>query len=307
MKHIFIINPKAGQGITDVFSEEIKQVCQEEKVPYEIHYTQYPGHGEVLAKEIGEKGEKSRLYACGGDGTLNEVANGILNYHHLELACIPQGTGNDFVRNFPGDFHCIRSQIRGESRDIDLISYDTGEKKRIFINMCNIGFDSNVVVTTLVLKKKPLIYGTMAYGLSIFIEWIKKRKIVLWISRNLGDKEKKSLLMLTVSNGKYCGGGLKGMPNASPWNHRLDVCEIKDISRWTFFKLFPKYVKGLHTKEEKLASILSYYQQQTLDIESEESDIFFAIDGEIEKAKKIQFKLLSKKIKFSLPQEKISK
>ena len=145
MKHIFIINPEAGKGkaLTEtkpLIERTFSNLPNEE---LEIYITKSIGDGEVAARRYCEtESEPFRIYACGGDGTLSEVANGIKGFSDVELGCVPVGTGNDFVRNYANKefFSDITKQINGKAVDIDLMKCND----RYSINMLNLGFDSNV-------------------------------------------------------------------------------------------------------------------------------------------------------------------
>lgn len=105
MRTVFIVNPKAGKGQgREKFIAEIEAASEKTGVPVEIYSTQGSGDGEILAaqlaKEAEARGEETRIIACGGDGTLNEVLNGAMRHDHVAIGVVPIGTGNDFCRNF---------------------------------------------------------------------------------------------------------------------------------------------------------------------------------------------------------------
>ena len=133
IRNIFIVNPKAGQGKGNAkFTDKIKKEAERLGIPVEIYTTAGMGDAEILARQIAEESnaEPTRIYACGGDGTLNEVLNGVLHAGceggagskgneecesgaDIAIGVVPIGTGNDFCRNFPeaGDFLDIASQL----------------------------------------------------------------------------------------------------------------------------------------------------------------------------------------------------
>ena len=97
MKHVFIINGNKTQ-YKDLLTQKIREVFTNED--YTIEYTNYPRHATQIAKSYAEKYNDLRIYACGGDGTVYEVANGIYPHKHVQMAIVPIGTGNDYVRGF---------------------------------------------------------------------------------------------------------------------------------------------------------------------------------------------------------------
>ncbi len=195
MKTYFFINPAAGQGKgTEQLAEEIRKAASDLQTECEIYFTEGVYDGQKRARRIAEElnGEAARFYACGGDGTLNEIINGAYGFENIETGCIPIGTGNDTVRYFSeaGDFRSVRAQLSGKSVPVDLIRYTgmiEGRKQtRYCINMFNVGFDCNVVELAGRLKKKPLISGSFAYLLAILGMFIKKEGIRLKLMFNVG-------------------------------------------------------------------------------------------------------------------------
>ena len=188
MKNYFFVNPAAGQGRgTEKLVERIEEISKRLGETSFIYHTKDIGDGEIKARETAAalNGEPARFYACGGDGTLNEIINGIIGFSNVSAGCIPTGTGNDMIRNFPGagDFSDIEAQLRGTLHRIDLIRYAgviSGVfKERYCANMFNIGFDCNVVELAGRLKKKPLISGSVAYLLAVAGMFIRKKGIAL--------------------------------------------------------------------------------------------------------------------------------
>lgn len=214
MKTYFFINPAAGQGKgTERLAEEIRKAASDLQTECEIYFTEGVYDGQKRARKIAEElnGEAARFYACGGDGTLNEIINGAYGFENIETGCIPIGTGNDTVRCFSeaGDFRSVRAQLSGKSVPVDLIRYTgmiEGRKQtRYCINMFNVGFDCNVVELAGRLKKKPLISGSFAYLLAILGMFIKKEGIRLKLTEDeevLADGE---VLLCAVAGGNYCG------------------------------------------------------------------------------------------------------
>ena len=102
MRHLFLINPVAGKGIRPTeTAEEIQQLMKNRPDTYDIRVTEYKGHAEELTHRAAEEsGEPLRVYAFGGDGSLNEVVNGGAGYDHVAVTVLPRGSGNDFLKLF---------------------------------------------------------------------------------------------------------------------------------------------------------------------------------------------------------------
>ncbi|MEG0663138.1 MAG: YegS/Rv2252/BmrU family lipid kinase, partial [Anaerovoracaceae bacterium] len=298
MRHLFIINPAAGQGEAMHLVEQIHEAMQRLKVNGEFYYTKGRGDGEAFVRKIAEEGKPVRFYSCGGDGTLNEVVNGAYGYSNAEVGCIPKGTGNDFVRNFSGEFTDIEAQLQGTSTPCDLIQYTMGGTRRCCINMFNIGFDCNVVDLTTRLKKKPFIGGSLAYLLGVAITLIKKKGADLQIFLEEEKLPEEKILLIAVANGCFCGGGVKGVPKASTNDGLMDVSVVRNISRTQFLQLFPRYAKGTHLEHKKIDKIVAYKKCKSLRIVPNGQTMRLAIDGEIVDGGTVEFTMIPGGIKF---------
>lgn len=305
MKHFFIVNPVAGKG-----KMQRKLLAELERRGLDYYVTKSVGDGERYVRSVCEDGgeETMRFYACGGDGTLNEVANGAFGFSHAEIACLPLGSGNDFIRNFDidaKDFWDIEKQMAGIARPSDLIEYeDTGAEgsgKRVAINMFNIGFDCNVVAKAVEVKKYTMLRGSLAYLLAVLLVLIKKETMRLCIRFDDQTKHEGAVLLTAVANGCFCGGGIKGLPRAIFDDGKIDVEIIENASRRTFLSLLPKYIKGTHLSDRKARRIIRYKQCESLTIEPCAGQMFLCADGEITTVNKVTFKNLRHAIQFSLP------
>jgi diacylglycerol kinase (ATP) len=322
MKHFFIMNPAAGKGKAgEVCLPRIIATSKRLKIDYEIHRTIAPGDAAHFVRANCEERKKKRtseeiyrFYACGGDGTLNEVANGAYGYEHAEIAMIPAGTGNDFPRNFRNlkFFEDIERQIKGEAKWIDLIRCETSEQasdpylcdeKMVWygINMFNIGLDSNVADKVAQIKNYSLVPGFMAYGMGVAIALGRKDGVNLEITLDDGEAFAGDMTLVAIANGCYCGGGFKGMPEADIEDGLIDVSIIADVSRRTFLSLLSKYRKGTHLEDPTAAKYISYRKCRSLTIHSEDP-VKLCTDGEISIAGGIKFEIVPKSIKFSVPQ-----
>ena len=123
MKHLFIINPAAGiKDRSRQYIEEIERVFADLDEPYEIALTEYPRHATEIARAHAAAGAPLRIYSVGGDGTLGEVLAGCYGYRNVELAAYPSGTGNDFIKVFPGlPFGDLAALVHGKSETIDIL------------------------------------------------------------------------------------------------------------------------------------------------------------------------------------------
>lgn len=310
MKSIFIINPCAGQGKgLDKLEADINEASFKTRIPVEIYHTKAVGDAERFAREVAEKGEEVRLFACGGDGTLNEVANGAFGYDNVEIGVLPIGTGNDYIRNYgtSNQFMNIEKQLLGEASKFDLIKYtgimDGKKQVRYCANMINIGFDCNVVDKTAEMKKKPLISGSMAYLLSVLAILIKKKGANLRVEVDDRLVHKGPNLLCAIANGSYCGGGVYSSPQAKTDDGLMDVNVVLDMSRVKFLKLFPSYKKGTHFQVKGIEKMVQAYPCQRATIEPLDGEMRVCADGEICTAERITLEVVSKAINFVRPKE----
>lgn len=311
MKHYFFINPKAGQGKgIDKLIEEIKTTAAELQAEVEICLTESVEDGIAKAREAAEKlnGEPARFYACGGDGTNNEIINGAADFPNIALGCVPIGTGNDMVRNFPeaGDFLSIKSQMLGQPKRIDLMTYKgklNGEMKEGYcVNMFNIGLDCDVVVLTNVLKKKPFIAGSMAYLLAVGGMFLRKKPIhmQLWEDDKLMvDGE---VLLVAIANGGYCGGGMNTSPQSCMNDGVFDLNIVKNVSHAQFLNLFPKYKAGTHLQIPGIEKVITTKESKSLVMIPKQKDFNICIDGEVYTAEgQIEYGMAEGALNFIVP------
>ena len=314
MKHVFIMNPLSGKRKScQRMTDDITSACKELGADYEIYFTKGPldckRHARQLCEEAAAEGRKLRIYGCGGDGTVNELINGVYGYDNVEIGVIPMGTGNDYIRNY-GDvssFLDIKAQIGGESRSSDAIHYraEYGDvvTEGYCANMFNIGFDCNVVDMTARVKTWPFVGGSLAYLISVAIILIKKKGADLLIEYDDGTVLDGRILLIAGANGCFCGGGVKGVPESVLDDGLMDVSVVKDVSRLTFITLFPSYAKGTHLSKKKIIDrdIIRYTKEKALTVTANGESLRLCTDGEITTQKKVRFSIVENAFRFIVP------
>lgn len=270
-KLLFIVNPIAGKGRGKKAIPIIEKKMEDNNIPYEIIITSMPLEATRLAKE--NVGSFGTIIAVGGDGTVNEVAQGLIESRKGRLGIIPCGTGNDFVRalNIEVDIEkSLDAIIEGKIKAID-IGRVNGQH---FLNISSIGFDSHTVITTNKIKKR--INGMLAYIIGVLITLIKYRKENADLI--IGGKEyKRNLLLLAVGNGNTYGGGMKLLPMAKIDDGYFHICIVRDVSNLKLLFLFPSIFKGSHTKFTRYVEIIKANKL----IYKNKKEIKLNIDGEI--------------------------
>lgn len=292
MKHVFIINPTAGKGKALGLVPIIRDYFKGKPDKYVIKITEYPGHATKIAREYANSGT-CRIYSIGGDGTVNEIVNGMAGTK-ASLGVIPAGSGNDFIRSIHGEYQSsdiVADTIRGQERSIDLARANG----KYFINISSIGFDADVVYNAQKFKRLPYIPGSMAYLFSLIYTIFKNK--ISEVKVTIDDQEiSLKILLATVANGRFYGGGMLPAPAAALDDGLLDICLVREVNRLKILTLFPKYMKGEHGEIE----YVSFKRAKKIKIESKET-IALNIDGEILTGQEIEFEILKGAINVIYP------
>ncbi len=270
-KILFIINPVAGGGRAKALVSLIEEKMDKLKREYEIVLTKGPKEAIKLAEDKVDDFET--IVAVGGDGTVNEVARGLINKGKGTLGIIPGGTGNDLAKalNIPKDpSEALDILCKG---NIKLI--DTGRANNYnFLNIGSIGFDADVVINNINIKK--IIKSGISYVISVIYTLMhyKAKEVEITVD-DVTIKDK--ILLLAVGNGKYYGGGLPILPNAILDDGSFDICLISNINKFKFLLLFPSIFKGNHIKYDKY---LKLFRGKEVKVKSNDK-LNMNIDGEV--------------------------
>lgn len=300
MKHIFIINPAAGKSN---FFQSIQSELERNyrgTVDYEIYRTQKPGDATAYIKSYcAEHSEPVRFYACGGDGTLNEVANGVVGFPQASLGCYPCGSGNDFVKYYGGKkfFMDLDAQLNATEEEIDLIR--VGDKYAI--NAAHFGLDSCVARVMTNVRRKKIIGGKNAYttGVVVALFTAMKNKCKVTVDGELLNP-KGTILLCTVCNGQYVGGSFRCAPRSVNNDGLLEVCLVKPMSHVKFMSLIKVYTEGTHLENPKLEPLLEYRRGKQIEIEAPEG-FLYALDGELIEDSRFTVEVAPRAIRFAVP------
>ncbi len=295
MKHLFIINPAAGKyDHTTELSERVRAVWGERGLDYAIRSSKRPGDCTAITREAAASGEELRVYACGGDGTLNEVVNGAAGAANLAVTHVPCGSGNDFIKNFnePGAFTDLARLLDAEEKTLDLIR--VGEDHSI--DICSMGIDARIGTSIQEFKRLPLLTGHGAYNVSTLVNLIKgiHRHYVVEIEGQTIDDR---FTLICVCNGRYYGGGYKPVPEARPDDGRLEVLLVKKVSRLQVAGLIGKYKAGRYSEFPEL---FRHFSTDRLVIHCDREEVV-NLDGEARWGKDVEIRLSDKKLRFFYP------
>ena len=300
MKHLFIINPVAG-GIKDQLMEkerEIRAIAESLHINYEIYETKAAMDACRKIADDAELPDNLRVYACGGDGTLNECVNGAAKRLNVAITSYPFGTGNDFIRMFGRDnadrFRNLRSLIGGIVRPLDLIDCNG----RYGINICSVGIDARVAADVHKYSRIPLIGGATGYVVSLIANVIRGVGQRFRITTEAGTREM-PITLVCACNGRFYGGGFNPVPDALPHDGVLEYLIVKAVSRFKISQLAGQYAKG---RFREYPDLITYIRGSHMQIESDR-EFVVNIDGEIISADKISFDLVPEGINFIFPQE----
>lgn len=287
MKHVFIVNPISGQGSYKTVVDLIHKVFKDTQ-DFEILYTRYVGHAKELAESITSP---ARVYAVGGDGTAHEVLNGL--DPNVPLGIIPVGSGNDFVKMYLKKSDIEEILIRTIQGDIKKV--DVGRANDIlFLNCFNVGLDAevNVMVNNI---RKPWVPRSLIYAGAALTQISKGYSITLSYTID-GIELKQSIVLSSIMNGKWYGGGFKSAPEAILDDGYLDICIVESIPRRQIFPLLPVYQKGNHRDLD----IVTMKKVKDVLIKAPE-EFIYGCDGEIFKSKEVQVQVMPEYLSLIMP------
>jgi diacylglycerol kinase (ATP) len=239
----------------------------------DVARTEGPGHGAELAVHAAQHGA-TRVVAVGGDGTVHEVANGLLRHGaDVTLGVVPLGTGNDFAklvgvyRHRP--VHAVRRLVTAGVR-----RFDVGRVlDEYFVNTMGFGFGPAVVRAR---KNMPELNGFLSYFIPVFRAFAGFRAPRFEV-RAPGFAETGYMMMVEICNGTTAGGSYRFAPAADPADGRLDVCVVRKVSLPRFLLAVPRVMRGTHTGMREVA----LFQTRELTIRCPDAPLLLHVDGEL--------------------------
>ena len=295
MRHLFIINPAAGKKET---TRELEAQLARLSVPHETAYTTGEGDAQRFAREAAQGGEPVRIYACGGDGTLNEVVNGAAGFPNAAVTCVPKGTGNDFLKIFGPDyrrlFYDLEALAVGPEAQFDLMDCNG----KLGLDVVCAGVDARVAAGVHRYKDWRFLSGKGAYVLSL-AEHIFFKGISRPITVHMGEVhwENRPASLLCICNGRHYGGGFMPVGDAMPDDGVLDMLLVRKVGLLTFLRLVGKYARGLYRQYPEL--ILEYHGREVSF--SALKPITVVVDGEVMCSREFTVRLSEKRLNFFYP------
>ena len=295
MKHLFIINPAAGsKDRTKEYSVAIHDICTARGLDYRIEVSAAPGECTRIAREAAQTGEEVRIYACGGDGTLNEVAAGAAGYPNAAVTVFSGGSGNDCVKLFndPKAFFDLERLLDAEEAEFDMIRCNSD----LALNICSVGLDARIGTDVASYKRIPLLQGFRAYAASTVVNVIRgiSSHYIVEINGEVIDGEH---TFVCVCNGRFYGGGFNPVPEADPADGMLDVLLVKKVSRMQVPMVIGKYKDGRYAE---LPHLVRHLRTKALKIRCDQAEPI-NLDGELRMAQVVDFRLADEKLRFFYP------
>lgn len=308
---LVVVNPNAGIGKGGRDWGRISGLLESHGIAYQAVFTENPGHAIKLVAENVKAGFR-KLIAVGGDGTMNELANGIFAQQEcpgadISLGMIPVGTGNDWVRTYqiPMSYQeAIRIIRTGHTilQDAGIVDYHKGEKRqsRYFLNMAGLGFDGLVAQKTNDDKARgrgnPLLY--LKHLLSSLFDYTSCQTTIVVDGREI----KARLFSLGIGIGQYNGGGMRQAPDAKTDDGLFDLTIIKEISKWSVIRNVRRLYNGTIKEHKQVESLTG----KRISIVCERP-ILLEADGESLGHSPLEFDILPQSLRVIVPPTSIKK
>lgn len=279
---LIILNPNAGKGRGAELIAKLYDLMDDLAIPKEkLIVTKYPGHATEIASSISNS--EINVFSVGGDGTLNEIINGLKNNNKVKIGVVPVGSGNDFARaigNLKKGFSLVKYILSNKSCTCDVghLCVHSGDKVLIdkkFISSLGIGFDAQVAYK---IKSIKYLKGLPLYLVSVFFSLISYKAPYSEVEiSNEGVSLQDKLFLFTVGNTETAGGGFKLNPEAKINDGFLNLCMTKNISKMTLLRVLPLAIFGTHIKNKNVTT----YKFKELHYSTKEK-VYIHTDGESE-------------------------
>ncbi|MBU1035945.1 MAG: diacylglycerol kinase family protein [bacterium] len=300
MKAELIVNLTAGGGKPHKHLNTVLKYLKENGLNFKVCTTSHQGEAVELAQKAADNGAEL-IVSVGGDGTVNEIVNGIMkSKNDPPLGIIPLGWANDFIKStdIPSDIiEACKILIKGKTKKIDI---GVINNQIYFANICGVGFDAEVAQLANHMKSKhPNLRILSAF---VYVFATVKKLLSPFSYHNVkikfdGQEIHSKILFIAISNGKIYGGRFKITPEAILDDGLLEICLVEEMGRFKYLSIIPKVFKGTH------ASIkgINFYRAKEVVIQSSEP-VLAQVSGEvIEGQKEFTITLLPKSLKLIVP------
>lgn len=277
-----ILNPRSGEGAGRRVRPELERELIRRGVTFVLEETEHPGHAVELARAAVHRGAPI-VVAAGGDGTIHEVANGLLQARddgapeRSALGIVPIGTGNDFVKAALGGtsrklaYDALGS---GRIRDLDVGRAEWDGGVEYFVNGIGTGIDVEVVRQ---MRRLPRLHGVVSYLVAL-IRALKHFDPIPLRIRIDDDAAVRKVMIIAVGNGHCLAGGFHVFPGARPDDGSLDTCVVEELNFLEIVRVLPRVLRGKHVGMPKVS------MDRATDVEiaaTGDDPLFFQLDGEL--------------------------
>jgi diacylglycerol kinase (ATP) len=298
---VFVVNPASGNGAAGKTWARTRELAAAHGLDGDALVTERPDHAVELARAAAENGVRL-VVAVGGDGTINEVVNGLVaaGSPEVELAVVPRGTGDDFARTFgiPTDVEsALAVAANGQARLIDVgrAKYAVGEEtvERYFANFAGAGISGAIARRGARTSRR--LGAKAAYMWATVIVFARWSSVPMRIELD-GETREGPMFEVVISNGMYAAGGMKIAPDARPDDGHFDAVLIGDVSKADFVTTFPKIYRGTHTSHPKVDVV----RATTIAVDSPQR-LPVVLDGEQPGTTPARFEIVPGALKLRVP------
>lgn len=268
-----ILNPTAGRGAAGRAADRVARAFRHHGWTADLERTTAPGHAVTLARQAATAGAR-HVIVVGGDGTVHEVANGLLaGTSEAALAVVPQGSGDDFAKLL-GTWRLDPERAVARIVTAPRRRFDVGRAgNEFFVNSCGVGFGTAVIRAR---NAMPGLTGFLSYlvpALRTFATFQPPHLAV----QSAEHREAGAMMMVEVCNGTTAGGSYRFAPAADPADGLLDVCVIRQVSLPRFLLALPRVMRGSHTGMREFAG----FATRRVTLKSPDTPIVLHLDGEL--------------------------
>ena len=287
MKHLFIVNPKAGgKDCSDDVRRQVLAALRDSSDDREVYVTKGPMDAADRIRAEAADGKELRVYACGGDGTFNECVCGAALLPNVAVCPYPTGTGNDFCRMFGEEkdlYRDLEALIAGSVRPIDVIDCNG----RYSVNICSVGIDARIGTDVHKYSGLPVVGGATGYVVSAVVNVFKGINRTMRV--HCGEYSSEGgYALIAACNGRFYGGGFNPSLHARPDDGILEIYIVPEVNIFTLARLIGKYASG---QADSLPRHILHLRATEISIDFDEDNVV-NIDGEALFARQVTMKLI---------------
>ena len=286
MFHI-IINPEGGKGKSLKALEQVESILKARNVEYVVHKTEYAGHATEITREL-SKTPDTKIIMMGGDGSFNEILNGVENFDNVTLGIVPCGSGNDFIKKSGHPLDVAKALEVVLSGNVEYCDYIQLDDRRC-LNVLGAGMDVDVLLEYAKRTHGP---AKMRYYMAFFHVLAHTRFHHLRLTVDDGEPMERNVFMIGIGNGGIIGGGIPICPSAAPYDGELSIVVVNEMKKSKILVELPGFLSAKHVKKP----YTEVFSGKKIHLEILD-DSKFEADGEIFDSVDIHAELVSNKLK----------